>query len=355
MKRLILILALSISSVSLVKAQSFGTCDCSASISGTKDFTAISWTGTGCPTSSTTSYTGNLCVSMANGSTLNLNSDFTLTGNFKIVNSGTNANVYVPSTNSFHVTGNMGYTSNNNIDYTIDGTLTVDGTLVGKNQNGLMGSGTLNAGTVSMDQNATAATTLTYHVTNCVSTTAGFCTTVLPITLESFTSTVKENAVQLDWATSSEINFNYFSLQRSTNGKDYFEIDQVKGHGTTNDRHEYQFVDHSPFIGLSHYRLTSNDFDGYKETFSAISVVYHGEKKFTVSPNPSEGASVDLNFNFSVEEDGMVTVYDNVGSVVGHYSVNGGTITFANPLKSGVYLAKYSSSSTTKTDRFMVK
>ena len=355
MKRLMTSIALFLG-ISSTYAQTFGACDCSASIglNSTKNFSAIVWTGTGCPTSGTTSYTGNLCLSMANGSEVIMDTNFTLTGDFKIVNSGTNAIIDIPSGKTFHVTGNMGYTSNNQIDYQIDGTLTVGGTLVGNNSNGALGSGTLNAGTLNFGNSAVASTTLTYHVGTCTSTTSGFCTTVLPITLRSFSSSLKENSIQLEWSTSSEINFNYFSLERSTDGKSFNEIAQVKGHGTTNDVHNYSYEDMDPYIGRSYYRLTSNDFDGYKETFNVVSVVYHGGKKFHISPNPSDGVSVKLHFNFDADADGIITIYDNVGSIVGSYPV-AESLTFANTLKSGVYLAKYSSTSFTKTERFLVK
>lgn len=357
MKRLIFVSMLCINSITAVFAQ-FGACDCNASIGNgaTVNFSAISWTGTGCPTSGTTAYTGNLCLSMANGSTINYDkASFTLTGDFKIVNGGTNVNFNIPANKTLHVTGDMGFTSNNNITYTIDGTLTVDGTLYSKNNGTLAGSGTLNAGGVDFGNGSTASSTLTYNVGSCSGNPAGFCTTVLPITLESFSSISKENAIQLDWATSSEINFDYFSLQRSVNGKDFAEIDQVKGHGTSNEHHKYQYIDHSPIIGKNYYRLTSVDFDNYQETFGVIVQEYSGAKEFHISPNPSDGLSVQLNFNFEAGRDGIVTIYDNHGSVVGSYPVNGESISFATILKPGLYLAKYFSSSMTTTDRFLVK
>jgi hypothetical protein len=86
-----------------------------------------------------------------------------------------------------------------------------------------------------------------------------------------------------------------------------------------------------------------------------VSVVFHGVKKFHVSPNPSDGSTIKLNFNFENAPEGMVTIYDNLGSVVGNFSVESGSISFESPLKMGVYLAKYSSPTFTKTERFLVK
>jgi hypothetical protein len=178
----------------------------------------------------------------------------------------------------------------------------------------------------------------------------------LPITLASFSAHQDSDGIKIDWVTASEINFDFFSLERSSDGKLFGEITQVKGHGTTNEGHGYSYEDSNPIIGHSYYRLVSNDFDGYQETFKVISVEYHGEKKFTVSPNPSDGSSVKLNFNFENDSDAQVVIYDNLGYAIGTYRISGASsISFDNQLKSGVYLAKYTSESFTRTERFIVK
>ncbi len=178
----------------------------------------------------------------------------------------------------------------------------------------------------------------------------------LPVVLDYFNALVSSNKVSLEWKTDSEINFNYFSLERSIDGKSFDEIAQIKGHGTTNEAHKYAYEDNDPIIGRSYYRLTSNDFDGYQETFRVVSVEYHGEKKFHISPNPSDGSSVKFNFNFENDADAQVIIYDNLGSAIGSYHVFGNaSIDFENSLKSGVYLAKYTSATFTKTERFLVK
>jgi hypothetical protein len=187
--------------------------------------------------------------------------------------------------------------------------------------------------------------------TSCVSS-----CTALPVLLIDFKAKSDVSSVHLQWSTASELNFDYFSLQRSSDGKSFSEITQVKGHGTTKESHSYSYEDTDPIIGLSYYRLISNDFDGYQEIFKVVSVEFHGDKKFSVSPNPSDGTSVKLNFNFANDEDAQVIIYDNVGSVIGTYHISGsGTINFDSSLKSGIYLAKYTSSSFTKTERFLVK
>jgi hypothetical protein len=180
-------------------------------------------------------------------------------------------------------------------------------------------------------------------------------TTGLPLTLISFDARGNQNAVTLTWTTASELNFDYFNLEKSTNGKDFYSIANVKGHGTTNEEFEYRFEDNFPLIGKNYYRLTSVDFDNYRETFKVIEQDYSTEKNFQVSPNPSDGRTISLNFNFDSNE-GRVDIYDNMGSIVESFQVDkAGEVLFASSLKDGIYFAKYSSLSFTKAIRFLVK
>jgi len=120
----------------------------------------------------------------------------------------------------------------------------------------------------------------------------------------------------------------------------------------TSEKHDYEFADDFPLIGKNYYRLTSVDFDSYQEAFNVIVQEYSGQKDLQISPNPTDGHLVSLHFNFD-ESNGQLIIYDNLGSVVGVYPVSeSGTISFANALTNGIYLAKYSSPSFTKTIRF---
>jgi hypothetical protein len=308
----------------------------------------------GNPKSLTTN--NNTTIRVRNGATLEIWGDLIVNNNLTFLGSGhiiVHGNFTMNNGGSVAITGggdlSVGgnFTGGSNTSISVSGsssTITVSGALnVGNGTSSITVSGTgsyISAGSCSCG--------------GCGGTT-GCGNVSVPITLSAFTANVSGDAVEIKWSTSSEINFDYFSLQKSDNGVVFKEIAQVKGHGTTSEAHSYSFDDINPFVGRSYYRLTSNDFDGYQETFRTVSVEYHGGKKFYVSPNPADGASIRLYYNFDTDVDGTVTVYDNLGFVVGSYSAGTESIVFANALKSGVYLAKYSSSSFTKTERFFVK
>jgi hypothetical protein len=178
----------------------------------------------------------------------------------------------------------------------------------------------------------------------------------LPIELLFFNCKKEGSSVKLNWSTASELNFDYFSVERSSNGKDFSELAQISGHGTTKVKQNYSFEDSRPLIGKNYYRLKSEDFDGYTEYFNTVVLDFLGEKQFDVSPNPSNGQGVSVILNFSAEPESTVTVFDNLGITMGVFKVSEERfISFQNTLKSGIYYAKFSAPGLSKVARFVVK
>jgi len=339
-------------------------------ISSNTNFASISWTGAGGVSAATcaaiasglnTSTTANFFVDLANNTVLTINNNVTINGTFDITG-GPGSNLTVngggPST-TLHVTGNLGDATNNGVDYVVTGVndkIKVDGTLYGKNNNALSGNGSISGGSINVKNGTTCSSPCPASggFTTC---TAGdsFCTTYsLPVTLLFFSGALNSDYIKLSWATASELNFDYFDLEKSSNGKDFFSLANVNGHGTTNERHDYSFEDNFPLVGKNYYRLTSVDFDSYRETFKVIVQNYSGEKTFQASPNPSDGLSLTLTFNFD-QSDGQVTIYDNMGIFIASFQVQESSrLLFSNPLRSGIYFAKFSSPALTKTIRFLV-
>ena len=121
----------------------------------------------------------------------------------------------------------------------------------------------------------------------------------LPIKLLSFTAFKNLNKISLSWSTSSEINFDFFEIDKSTDGKAFHSIAKVKGHGTTDELNEYSLDDEKPYIGKNYYRLKSVDFDGFTEYFKVVLVDFDGKKNFSIYPNPSDGISFTTETNFT--------------------------------------------------------
>src|SRR5204863_239315 len=76
--------------------------------------------------------------------------------------------------------------------------------------------------------------------------------------------------VRLKWTTASELNNDYFTLERSGNGIDFNGLGRITGAGNNNNYQDYYFEDISPLRGINYYRLSQTDFDGRHEQLSTI-------------------------------------------------------------------------------------
>jgi len=289
-----------------------------------------------------------------NNTTINVFGDLILNGGM-----GVNNNLTLNVSGTAAIIGGIDLGNNGNLTITNTGTLNVSGDFTATNNTNLVVNGLVNIGgniTVGNSSVASGTGTVTYGGTCTDNGSPNFCeSSLLPISFTNFKGKQFDNSIRLSWSTASEINFDYFDLERSSNGKDFNSIANVSGHGTTHEKHDYSFDDNFPLIGKNYYRLTSVDFDNYKETFKVIVHDYSGEKEFRVSPNPSDGQTIILNFNFDSKE-GQVVFYDNMGSIVDSFQVNEtGQVSFTSTLKDGIYFAKYSSPSFTKAIRFLVR
>lgn len=83
----------------------------------------------------------------------------------------------------------------------------------------------------------------------------------LPVVLLSFTGALKGNNVQLDWATTSEINSKEFIIERSNDGVSYRELTRVPAAGYSSTTKKYTYLDIEA-TDVNYYRLKMVDLDG---------------------------------------------------------------------------------------------
>lgn len=91
----------------------------------------------------------------------------------------------------------------------------------------------------------------------------------LPVKLTSFTAKQVSAGIQLNWQTATEINSEYFALLRSTDGRNWQQINKQQAAGESFSVISYSYTDRSPASGRNFYRLKMVDRDGYTE-FSDI-------------------------------------------------------------------------------------
>ncbi|WP_420315920.1 right-handed parallel beta-helix repeat-containing protein [Ekhidna sp.] len=97
----------------------------------------------------------------------------------------------------------------------------------------------------------------------------------LPVELIQFDGTKDENLVNLTWSTLTEINANYFQVERmGIRENDFKPIGKIQANGNSNERMNYSFIDQAANEQAYYYRLKMMDFDGsfeYSNTILATS------------------------------------------------------------------------------------
>ena len=113
----------------------------------------------------------------------------------------------------------------------------------------------------------------------------------LPIELTYFAADATEDGtVALQWETASEINNDFFTIERSKDAEIWREIMTIEGAGNSTEAIQYEAVDKNPYSGYSYYRLKQTDYDG-EFTYSEVEVVnMEGTPQSEISlyPNPAQ-------------------------------------------------------------------
>ncbi|MBT1689897.1 T9SS type A sorting domain-containing protein [Dawidia soli] len=166
----------------------------------------------------------------------------------------------------------------------------------------------------------------------------------LPVELVSFTAKAIEKRVELQWITASEKNNDYFTIQRSKNGTNFFDIATVAAGPAGSSVQEYTYTDFDALPGKSYYRLKQTDLDGTEEYLDIkmvrIEEFYRG---LTAYPNPVKGGTLSIDFGTELEDDTSVAISDLLGKVVFSSTVAAGTRFYSIDLSrspAGAYLLK---------------
>lgn len=111
---------------------------------------------------------------------------------------------------------------------------------------------------------------------------------VLPVRLSSFEVSSVRNDAKLSWTTASELDNDYFHIQRSADGQYFETIGKIQGNGTTSTESSYSFTDRNigKLNGEVYYRLKQVDYNGKSELSHIVSTRFDLRSDSKVYPNP---------------------------------------------------------------------
>lgn len=132
----------------------------------------------------------------------------------------------------------------------------------------------------------------------------------------------RDNSIIISWRTESEANIYQWEIERSEGAEgNYAPIGTLPGHGTTNQPHDYQFVDTEDLpAGTYWYRLCEVELDGKRHYYGPVSVDYQpgGRYEFALGaarPNPFNKIT---NIDFQITKAGKASlkIYNVLGQEV---------------------------------------
>jgi hypothetical protein len=181
----------------------------------------------------------------------------------------------------------------------------------------------------------------------------------LPVELVDFKGACINGQVRLEWTTASELNNDYFLVERSMDLSQWEVIGQVDGVGNSVSPINYSFVDESP-AGTAYYRLRQVDLDGTENPHPMISAGCEGANGTEIVSTWDDGANVSVMVSSTAEVIHDVVLVDLQGRVMGtkpkQTFVNGmTTISFPKEnLSTGVYVFQLHNSTDVMQRRVMV-
>ena len=179
--------------------------------------------------------------------------------------------------------------------------------------------------------------------------------TLLPVTLTSWSATaVPNNPDQslLKWTATNAVNFDHYTIQRSTDGQSFQDINTISASIASGTTQDYSYIDPFSYNGTVYYRLEMVDIDGTINYSSIISLLRHSNTTTRIYPTLVESGSLFVESAATVRQ-ARLELFDLNGRKLqekdwavleGRQQVtigNGGT------LPAGAYLARLSDSQST--------
>lgn len=137
---------------------------------------------------------------------------------------------------------------------------------------------------------------------------------LLPIELMQFSAHLVERTTILNWATASELNNDHFNIQKSEDAVHFTSIGKVRGQGTTNQLHQYQYDDLLTKNGTFYYRLQQVDDNGTSSYSPIVSVTVSSEEQWLIYPNPAQDVIYIKTQN--IEYDTRIQIIQVTGQVL---------------------------------------
>lgn len=280
--------------------------------------------------------TGSYNLEIKNGGTL------VIAGTLEVNNLtfANGSNVNITSSGAVIVRGSFSNNNNSN-NVTVNGTLTLYGSAYNGTGGVISGIGSINAlgGAFTGDGSISGSISL-------------------PVELLSFSATGRNNRVEIEWITASEVNNHFFTVEKSFDGVTFSTAGTVNGAGNSSYKNEYRFSDESG-SEVTYYRLKQTDYNGHF-TYCSNIIAYKDQSgtEWTVYPNPVIDSNVYVQMINGSESNTEVQLLDMSGKAIYKFKGAESNSMITIPqivLSEGTYILSIKTGNTVVAKKLVVK
>jgi hypothetical protein len=148
----------------------------------------------------------------------------------------------------------------------------------------------------------------------------------LPIELLYYSISCNEYGASIEWASASEVNNDYYTIQRSVDGGTWETIAQISGAGNSNSPLFYTYTDTDAFETDHIYKLTQTDYDGTTEVLGlkyalCAQDVAHISSDSDIKVYVDDDNNMYVTYYSQQNEVSILRLYDMYGKILGAWSL----------------------------------
>ena len=160
--------------------------------------------------------------------------------------------------------------------------------------------------------------------------------TELPITLLDYSVVLSKNKTLVKFSTATETDNDYFTVERSGDGRAFDAIGKIQGAGNSAVKQSYTFTDENPLPGVNYYRIKQTDYNG-SYNYTEVKSVRHRISNSIITPGKTDG----ILFVTSDLKSYDVVVYNTAGQEVQRNKSLSGDQNFSiENLQPGIYFVR---------------
>lgn len=120
----------------------------------------------------------------------------------------------------------------------------------------------------------------------------------LPVNLANVKAYPKNNGVQIEWSNLTEKDVLSYTVERSTDGRTFSDLDRQTARGNNSGKEDYTVMDAQPASGANFYRIKVNEASGKVSYSNVLRVdIGLGQHGLVVYPNPVRDGQLNIRLN----------------------------------------------------------